>query len=201
MAIRTAAIIAGRDRVRRAGVPVTSFVEAAGGGEPGGRGRGGARSSVRAPRSPPARFHSPLQARFGRTGVVRGIRPPRPDPPGGFAALRVQVRAAARTVALLLEERLDRRDRVDLPSTGPTGDFGHLRIYAPFEPGRRTIRRAHLACPRPTKPGPGAKRAVRLAAARSRRPRPSPAGTRSPRAARSGIARTRSGRSGRGRTG
>jgi hypothetical protein len=65
-----------------------------------------------------------------RPGIVLRVKATNLPAAIAVAPLAVQERPAARTAALLREERLERRDGVDLTSTGPAGEPGHGLIVA-----------------------------------------------------------------------
>ena len=78
------------------------------------------------PASPPPFLDAPLLGRRAR--VVRGVLAADLGTPVVLAPIGVEKGATTGATPLLGEQRLQRRDRVDLAATRPAGESRHLRI-------------------------------------------------------------------------
>ena len=115
----------------------------------------GRRPGVDAVRRSPS---PPLRHALRRARVVRRVLAPDRLALLAVASLVAQGGAAARTAPLLGEERLERRDRVDLPAAGPARESGIGPSVRPSA-GRP-------ARPRPSRAGTRSPRACRRGSAR-----------------------------------
>lgn len=93
-------------------------------------------SSIPSAAADPALRDALFPALRRRSGLARCVHSLVCPAAFDVATLGVQVRAAARTAPLLREERLDRRDGVDLTAARPAGEAGHAVILAPVRSPR-----------------------------------------------------------------